>query len=787
MDKREVQIVIRFVNVFGYVLLFAFLWLLIVPIKPYILEAGLDPSWMSVINYALLTKMRFGEEIIFTYGPLGVFMFPDYFYNKDTFGWAIFISNIYVLFLFWGFYEVLKEFKSSFKVIGVVLILIGLDIGNGFFWYFVPLLFVAVYLRDSRGLLTLGLGFFMAFSILVKFSHFPIVFLSVLSIDLYRFIKEKKYFPFYTLLVAISMFGLFIAIGQNAGDFWSYFLGSFQTLAGYSEAMQSSGPLWMIWTFLAIVLFMSVLIFRIAAQSKKIEDFLFFFIGLLVLFMAFKNGFVRHDAHVIAAFSGLAFTSGIFFLFYFKNIQLRENFVVFVSLLFLIVFISYSVVGYYRNIPFYKAAKTDIKKIVSNIFEVPKLLSKSNMEALEEDYNVVLKKIAKSVDIGDLKGSVDIYPWDQSVVIANGLDFHPRPLFQSYSVYTSYLIEKNRTFLKSIKKPDTILFSIKEIDGRLPSMMEGASWLDLMSLYDIVDYKGEFLVLNKSNNQKSYTIIESDIQKVQFDQMIEVPDGEIFLKIDFEKDFLGLLCTTLFKAPILKIELIFDDNSSIQASIVPGVAKEGFILSPSIDNIYDFYLYASGLRAGKKVKFLKLINDSKICYKNNIKLQFATIEKKGFSLKKPLRNLGSLLIHERLVKENEYLDHRLFCLEWYENNEILFAHLGVEFELNSHEARKLFPDGEIRFGFGFKRAAYEGGNRTKGGCFNVYESTDKERKKLIFQRCLNPLEIEKDRREQYGSLVFDSDATKFVFESQCRVKDDSSWGWSYWRFNGVMQ
>ena len=228
-----------------------------------------------------------------------------------------------------------------------------------------------------------------------------------------------------------------------------------------------------------------------------------------------------------------------------------------------------------------------------------------------------------------MPGTVDIYPWDQAYVIANGLDYRPRPLFQSYSVYTPTLIKKNCDFLYSDRAPETILFSIKEIDNRLPAMMEGASWLDIMKLYDVVGVRDEFLRLQKMTHSKDYSFNNLESVKTIFNQSVKVPSNNIFVRINVKKNLMGNLVNLLYKMPITEIELEYENGSKEVKRLIPGIASSGFIISPSIKNINDFAAYASGADLQKVVAF-SIIGNS-FLYDNMIGIELFSIERKGFN------------------------------------------------------------------------------------------------------------------------------------------------------------
>ena len=78
----------------------------------------------------------------------------------------------------------------------------------------------------------------------------------------------------------------------------------------------------------------------------------------------------------------------------------------------------------------------------------------------------------------------------------------------------------------------------------------------------------------------------------------------------------------MFKSPILWIKLEFSDGSTIQKRIIPQISSSGFILTPYIDNIYDFHMYEIGKDSGKRVESFKIINEQDCCYNENYKCHY---------------------------------------------------------------------------------------------------------------------------------------------------------------------
>jgi hypothetical protein len=97
--------------------------------------------------------------------------------------------------------------------------------------------------------------------------------------------------------------------------------------------------------------------------------------------------------------------------------------------------------------------------------------------------------------IGD--AAVDVFGYSQDYAIANGLNYSPRPVIQSYSVYTRRLAELNDRFYRSPRAPDWVLFELGSIDGRFPALEDSHALRTILHDYRLTGEDKQFLVLQR--------------------------------------------------------------------------------------------------------------------------------------------------------------------------------------------------------------------------------------------------------------------------------------------------
>ena len=82
-------------------------------------------------------------------------------------------------------------------------------------------------------------------------------------------------------------------------------------------------------------------------------------------------------------------------------------------------------------------------------------------------------EIANGFERPDEPGRYDVYPIDQTPLLASGLPWTPRPVVQSHSAYTPMLADMNAAHLAG---PDHILLNIGSLDDRYPTLDDGPRW-----------------------------------------------------------------------------------------------------------------------------------------------------------------------------------------------------------------------------------------------------------------------------------------------------------------------
>jgi hypothetical protein len=192
-----------------------------------------------------------------------------------------------------------------------------------------------------------------------------------------------------------------------------------------------------------------------------------------------------------------------------------------------------------------------------------------------------------------MPGTSDIYSYDQTDLIASGNTWSPRPIIQSYSVFNQSLAQLNKQHLLDTNGPDTVFFKLQAIDHRLPSLEDGISWPVLISNYEVTTWVKDYLLLGKKPEKKKYIPATQALgEQHTFGEWVHIPTTSslVFISLELKPRLWGMVMGLLFKAQELIILVCLNDGSEKQYRLIPAMARSGFLLSPLIENTYEFSL-----------------------------------------------------------------------------------------------------------------------------------------------------------------------------------------------------
>lgn len=587
-----------------------------IPWRPYLVHsADLDDSWMLALNVLFASGAQFGRDVVFTYGPWGFLDTRCYYpqtYALMVLGWAFFA------FVFWRTCWVVSRRHISKPGIAFVwltailgLAALGIEATSATLLFLTAVAVVYFFNSDARpwSVTSVLLVAAVALASLVKFSYFIAALLAIapIAVDQLR----RKQAPSVLLLFGSFYLGLYLLAGQRVSSLGPYLRVSTHLAAHYTDAMSyATGSLWQrsvsspdvppldLFCFLFASSLLAAAV--VAAESRRRTWACLLPLSALggVLFMIYKWGYVRHEMPHAPLATMALLAVAILYLPPLRSLLPGRRWGWRVAGVVLTAAMVCGATVYDsidRGLPAY-FIRSLLAQMPSNFACAIRLgLGASPLRAKYAD---ALAEIRNWSPAPQVQGTVDVYPWNQSVAIAYGLPYRPRPVFQSYCAYSPELARINVDYLRGPRAPDAILFDVAA-GPRLqhfPPADDGPSWPELLTRYDFEQASRSFLLLRKSSRPRAYALWPIPQVEARFDTPIAVPtteDGPVWVQMTIEPTVAGRILSAAYKDPELFMTVTLPGGHEQRYRLIAGEAKAGFLLSPVIANRQAFAALAS--------------------------------------------------------------------------------------------------------------------------------------------------------------------------------------------------
>jgi hypothetical protein len=576
-----------------------------VPFAPFFPVDALDSSWQLALNAALAKGFVFGRDIIFTFGPYGSTYTEQYHPATDT--QMLWSSGLLAVAFAMGLICLTQGVQRLIALgFAIFLVLVPRDI-QLFTIPFVALLLVCriTTRADHPERITLSLAARLTLALLVLAlatltlvkGSFAVASLAVMVLGCVALaIRGHKSLAFGgAVLFCLTMAALWMIAKQPLGFLPGYFVAQEPIVSGYTAAMNMTGPAWQLALYVGCCVLIGLLNAP-ALRSSGIAGFMFSAGSAALLFLAFKEGFVRDDLGHACVAGGMLGVAGWITLLFRRRLTTLIGLAIGLAGWFCI---DYPQLG----ISTAMLRQGEIRPTISmgmNDIETPFINAGSGLvtrlvapDQLKQRYMESLAAIQTEEPLPKLAGTTDIYSSGQSALLANGLDWAPRPVLQSYSAYTPELAYKDAAHLTGMSAPANILFATQPIDEHLPALEDGASWPILLTRYTITGFSGDLAILQRRETASPMDPI-ADAPSIsgvfQLGKPIALPDNTpvVWAKIDVRPTLCGKLLTLFFKPSQLNIAYLFPDGSKQTFRYIAGMGVSGFVAAPVVENATDF-------------------------------------------------------------------------------------------------------------------------------------------------------------------------------------------------------
>jgi len=193
--------------------------------------------------------------------------------------------------------------------------------------------------------------------------------------------------------------------------------------------------------------------------------------------------------------------------------------------------------------------------------------------------------------------SVDVFGQCQAYSLHNGLNYRPRPVFQSYVACSRPLMELNEQFYLSPAAPEYVLFRLYALDRKYPPLEDALVLRTLLANYQPIITEDRFILLKKAaTGPPAVSPLREGTARVgQAVDLREYGDKNLWLEISLEPSLLGRLRQVLYRPPTVRLAVWREPGGKLlvrNRAPAPMLAA-GFLVSPLLLNNEDVLnLYA---------------------------------------------------------------------------------------------------------------------------------------------------------------------------------------------------
>ena len=376
----------------------------------------------------------------------------------------------------------------------------------------------------------------------------------------------------------VSLLLFWLVGGQKINNLIPFIISSLSMAFSFTEAMSIQGNAYEVLTYLILSILILFLILKESlSKFSKFSRFFLFCAFFSFLFLSFKAGFTRHFGHAFIAGTSLLIAT-LLLPFCARSRWLMP-------LVVLSFITSLYIEGNYRQINLAKNIQSTYSAASYGLIHRIK-----DKDWLKNNFILTMNYIKIKSALPVIKGTTDIYSYEQTDLIASGNIWSPRPILQSYSVFNASLAKINEDHLLGAHSPASIFFKMQPIDNRWPSLEEGSSWPILLKNYCISTWVNGFLVLLKTKPSSSYELKLITQEHHWLGERVDVPKTKqlVFLQLDLNPTWLGQIVGILFKLPELTIKAHLRNGEEKSYRLISQMAKSAFLLTPLIESTQEF-------------------------------------------------------------------------------------------------------------------------------------------------------------------------------------------------------
>lgn len=555
---------------------------------------GLDPAWTEVQAWAFLHQVQWGRDLINTYGPLG-FLHPLSSYVSGIFT-PFAIGQIALPAVFALAVALMFDRARAFEfgLFALAYLCCFVKMAGDVSWI-LTLPFATTYLINRGNAETRTTGYFAIFFLapifaaiaLTKFTVFPIWVLCVATACAVRVFERD----WRDALLTAAVFVLALAIvwwacGQQVLNLPLYLWSGFEMATGYGHSAGQTAPVFVEAVGLS-VLFVFVAACVLAGWRARSSLAAVVSTGLtpLAALLFWLAYFTRADEFHWPGFFAAMMLLPFALLCNRYVIRSRALWIALTA-----VIVVSALMGFTQAPPaaILRQAVTRVGSSLHDLTHLPELRAQREVQWQTVGKSAALPQVKDRVGTA----RIDMVTSQQGMILLNGLNYAPRPVFQSHLAATPRLARINEAYFLGPKAPDFVLFQLNSIDNRLPMSEDNLALMALLRRYRPVLAEDGFLLLQRDASIATVQAFEPDapatLASMGAEVAIPATSTPMVAFIDGELSWLGKLYTFLLPEPVLGITLRTGNAEPLSHRFVRLSASAGFVIDPVIESTHDW-------------------------------------------------------------------------------------------------------------------------------------------------------------------------------------------------------
>lgn len=574
---------------------------LLVPWSPlFIQTASGDPAYTYSYHYLFATGAQYGVDVLHTGGPWSIIYFQEYY--PDTF-WLLLAGQAVVALVLATMLIVIANgyirgtfVRLAFVLGSLALFTIAID-ARYFYIALAAILFMPDFRERRVAPLHLMLCAVVALSVLVK-SSFLAAGAVVLLLILVAELVHARRVPLTVALFALAVVVLNAAAGQSIAALGAYIVAMVDLSMAYPEHLSELGSYWELLAFLAIAVPVGLTVLAVEFHRRRWWGVAVAAGYGTVLFVAFKQGFVRQDGqHVIRPFCTLLLFAASYALV--NRDVLRGWFGSWGEALFgdapmgkrplaalaLGCVAGALLLGYFAT-RYPSLYNTKIDRLTAQARGVWSVLS-TGQARFDAQHAAAKAAIRSEFPLPPADGPVAVYASLQTVAIAHGVDYRVLPTTAAQLVWTPRLDAANVRFFSAPDAPRYVLGQVPYTNRR--------TGLALMANYRPAGFVRNLYWLERGERHEIAfePLMETT---TRWGERVALPDvgGDlIWAKLRYRRTLIGSLVSLLYQPPPVYLVGHEESRAVSRDLIARTLATSGYLVSPHPRSVAEFAALAT--------------------------------------------------------------------------------------------------------------------------------------------------------------------------------------------------